>query len=85
MPLSDDDQRKLIEAQILISQSLNGINNTLKTINDQNILHSAKVTEEHKGLMDKIQRMTVKYWYLILILVLALIVLAGVEKFPNLP
>lgn len=85
MPLSDDDQRKLIEAQILISQSLNGINNTLKTINDQNILHSAKVTEEHKGLMDKIQRMTAKYWYLILILVLALIVLAGVEKFPNLP
>ena len=74
MALSPEDQRKLIEAQITISDSLKGINNTLKVINDQNILHITKLSAEHQSLKEKIILMTAKYWWLILILVFSLIV-----------
>jgi len=80
MPLSVKDQQQLIEAQVIISKSLQGINETLVKINDQNILHHAKSTEERKSILEKIQIMTAKYWWLILLLVMTLIVIAGAEK-----
>lgn len=78
--LSEDDQRQLVEAQILISQSLSGINATLQKINDQNILHQEATKQEHNGIVLKLQELSMKYWWLILILAGALIVLAGAEK-----
>jgi hypothetical protein len=78
--LSEEDQRQLVEAQILISQSLSGINSTLQKINDQNILHQEATKQEHNGIVLKLQELSMKYWWLILILAGALIVLAGAEK-----
>jgi len=83
MPLSVEDQEKLIQAQVVISQSLQGINTTLEKINDQNILHHTKSTEERKSILEKVQLMTAKYWWLILLLVMTLIVIAGAEKVFN--
>jgi len=80
MSLSVEDQKKLIEAQITISESLKGINQTLEKINDQNILHNSQTSADHKSFMDILTTMTAKYWWIIVLLVVALIVLAGAEK-----
>ena len=80
MPLSVEDQKKLIGAQVTISQSLSGINDTLCKLNDHNILHAQSTTSEHNSLMDKITVLTAKYWWLLMVLIFALIVLAGAEK-----
>lgn len=80
MSLSKEDQKHLVEAQVLISQSLNGINATLQKINDQNILHTTKNTEEHKSITDSLSEFSKRWWWVIVLLVVALIILAGAEK-----
>jgi hypothetical protein len=80
MVFNEEEQKKLIEAQILISQSLQGINTTLQKINDQNILHSTKSASDHQAIVDALKDFGQKWWLLIVILSAALIVLAGAEK-----
>ena len=80
MSLSEDEQRKLIEAQILIAKSMDGISLTLSKINDQNILHASVTSAEHKTILDTMKEWSTKYWWIIVITILALIFLAGAEK-----
>ena len=83
MKLSSEDQKKLIEAQLKISESLQGINATLTKINDQNVLHIQDFVAHHISVMEKLTVLTAKYWWLIMVLVLALVALAGAEKIFN--
>ena len=78
--LSDEDIRKLVEAQVIISQSLVGINATLSKVNDQNILHQERTTSDHQAIVDGMKDMMKRYWWIILLLTAALIALAGAEK-----
>jgi len=74
------DQKRLVEAQVLISQSLQGISHTLEKINDQNILHATQNQADHNEIVKAMQDFTKRWWWLILILVAALVILAGAEK-----
>lgn len=70
--LSKSDQSKLVESQILIAQSLTGINENLRKLNDQNVLHHEEMLctkAEHKTMIDMLKEMTSKYWWLILVLI----------------
>lgn len=80
MPLSVQDQKKLIEAQVTIAESMKGIKDNLKSLNDSNILHAQKVSDEHQTLLNQMQVMTAKYWWLILMLVVLLALGFGIKE-----
>lgn len=77
MALSIDDQKKLIEAQVKISESLQGIREVVTKLNDQNVLHTTTVEADHKWLKEKLQILTDKYWWLIIALIFAIIAIMG--------
>lgn len=65
----DDVTRRIIDAQVNIAESLKGIRENLKQLNDTNILHCQKNTDEHKNIVDILKTMTDKYWWLIIALI----------------
>ena len=77
-------ETKLIEANISIADSLKGINDNLKTLNDHNILHSTKNEAQHDTIIEKLKTMTEKYWWLIIILIVAVLLMAGYTKVASL-
>lgn len=84
MPIDDTSMRLLIESNINIANSLKGIQDNLKQLNDQNVLHTATVTNEHtnqsnniRNIIDTLKIMTDKYWWLILVLIGALLTVTG--------
>lgn len=68
---------QLVEAQISISKSLEGIQENLKALNDSNILHQSESAHDRNNILDKLKVMTDKYWWLILVLIAALLVVTG--------
>ena len=78
--LSKDDQTKLIESQLLIAKSLEGIQENLQKLNDQNVLHNTEMgevkTNQHK-ILDLLQTMTAKYWWLIVVLITVVVGFSG--------
>ena len=75
---------KLIEAQVSISKSLEGINTNLEKLNDANVLHQQSTSlyqqqsvQERNNIIDILKLMTDKYWWLIIALIVALLSLAG--------
>ena len=73
-------ENKLIEAQISIADSLQGINTNIKILNDHNILHASENKAEHETIIDKLKVMTEKYWWLIIVLIAALVMALGAPK-----
>ena len=73
-------ETKLIEAQISIADSLKGINENIKILNDHNILHATKNEEQHKTIIDKLKVLTDKYWWLIVVLIGIIVAMAGYTK-----
>jgi len=59
---------------------LKGINSNLKVLNDSNILHSTKVEEQHNNMIEKLKVLTEKYWWLIIALIGALLIVAGLKQ-----
>ena len=81
---SKELERNLIEAQISIATSMKGIHDNLKTLNDHNILHSTKNEAQHNTIIEKLKTMTEKYWWLIIILIVSVLLMAGYTKVASL-
>lgn len=77
--MDDRTYMSLVKAQVSVADSLKGIKENLKILNDANILHHAQQEGDHKIFLDKIKVMIEKYWYLILALIAALVVITGYE------
>ena len=76
--------QRIADATELISGTLGKMEKNLKTLNDSNILHQARVEEEHKTFGEKLKELTTKYWYLVLIAFILLALLAGIKEAVNL-
>jgi len=77
-------EQKLIESTVKIGDALSGIEENLKKLNDQNILHSQQLTSlttqaanDHKSIIDSLKLMTDKYWWLIIALIGAVTAFSG--------
>lgn len=84
MPIDDTSMRLLIESNVNIANSLKGIQDNLKQLNDNNILHTQNSSIDHlnqsneiKGIVETLKTMTDKYWWLILVLIVALLTVTG--------
>ena len=75
-----DAIQQLSQSNASIAESMKGIKELVKDINDKNILHITQTTEEHKIIESKLTMFANKYWWLLLIVVSAIIVLAGAQK-----
>lgn len=75
--LSKDDQTKLIESQLLIAKSLEGIQENLQKLNDQNVLHITEVKSNQNRILEMLQTMTAKYWWLIVVLITVVVGFSG--------
>jgi hypothetical protein len=75
--MADNKYQLLIEANVSIAKSLEGIQENLKQLNDSNILHQTKTSDEHKDFADKISLMMAKFWWLIIVLIAALMIVTG--------
>lgn len=62
------------------AQVLEAIKDNLKILNDQNILHSTNVQNEHKQILDTLKIMTTKYWWLIIGLMVVVLVVLGYKE-----
>jgi len=82
--VSKDLERIHIEAQVSIADSLKGIKENLKVLNDNNILHSANSESQHKTIISTLKMMTDKYWWLILLLIAAVLLMAGYKQVASL-
>ena len=63
-----------------ISKTTAKMEENLKILNDSNILHQEKSTQEHKAILGKLQELTSKYWYLVLVAFVLLALVAGVKE-----
>ena len=85
--LSKKDSQALIEANVRISKALEGIETNLKSLNDNNVLHANRVNEfqienkiDHKTIVEKLQLLTEKYWWVIIVLIGALLITVGIKE-----
>ena len=77
-------ENRLIEAQISIADSLKGINQNIKILNDQNILHSTESKSRDNNILERLKVLTEKYWWLIIVLIAALVISLGAPKIATL-
>jgi hypothetical protein len=56
------------------------IQENLKTLNDQNILHASKNEDEHKKIAEQIMLLTGRYWWLILGLLAIVLLVMGYKE-----
>ena len=71
---------QIASATEAISKTMGKMEENLKILNDSNILHQEKSTQEHKTILDKLQELTSKYWYLVLVAFVLLALVAGVKE-----
>jgi len=80
MPSEKQAYDRIADATEITSKTLEKMENNLKTLNDSNILHQTQVVADHKTIVDKLQELTTKYWYLVLIAFILLALVAGVKE-----
>lgn len=73
-------ERKLIEAQLSIADSLKVMSENLKTLNDHNILHSTEIKANQATILSKLKTLTDKYWWLIIVLIGVILLMANYDK-----
>jgi hypothetical protein len=71
---------ELKEANKNIATSMKGIEDNLKVLNDRNILHTEKDDQQHTSILQTLQTMTAKYWWLILALIGTLLIVLGYKE-----
>lgn len=71
---------ELREANKSISDSMRDIKNNLRILNDQNILHISNTEKEHKSILNSLQVLTGKYWWLIIALLVIVLVVMGYKE-----
>jgi len=79
MPKSTYQQ--LVEANVSIATSLKVLAENQRQINDFNILHAERVSQEHNSILDLLNVFATKYWYLLGIAVARAFALVGVKLF----
>ena len=72
---------QLVEANINIAESLKVLSENQKQINDFNILHAERVSQEHNTILDKLNVFATKYWYLLASVIIGAFALVGVKLF----
>jgi len=73
----------IISSNSKMTEALTGIKGALEKINDQNVLHCQAISENTKtseNLVTATSTMNRTFKWLVMVLVLAIIVLAGAEK-----
>ena len=73
--------QQLAEANASVALSLKALTENQKQINDHNILHSERASQEHNTILDKLNLFTSKYWYLLAIALTGAFALVGVKMF----
>jgi len=73
--------QQLAEANASIAESLKTLAENQKQINDFNILHAERVSQEHNTILDKLNIFASKYWYLMLGVITGAFALVGIKLF----
>ena len=73
--------QQLAEANVSIAQSLKTLSDNQKLINDFNILHAERVSQEHNTILDKLNIFVTKYWYLMVATIAGAFALVGIRLF----
>ena len=80
-PKMKNNYTKLVEANVSIAESLKVLAENQKQINDFNILHAERVSQEHNTILDKLNVFVTKYWYLLVAVICGAFALVGVKLF----
>ena len=71
---------EMTQAARTMQVSLEHMNENLRTMNDRNILHQEQTVNEHRSMMLKLDDMTKKYWWLILVLLAVVFLILGYKE-----
>jgi len=71
---------ELKEANKNIAIAMNDIKDNLKTLNDNNVLHTQKVNVDHIIISTYLQTLTAKYWWLIVALLVTILLIMGYKE-----
>lgn len=75
---------QLKESQVSMARTLESIGENIKALSLAQVQGNIAQSEEHKFFRDKLQELMTKYYYIIIIALITLAVLAGFEKASNL-
>ena len=73
--------QQIVEANVSIAASMKILAENQKQINDFNILHAERVSQEHNTILDKLDVFVSKYWYLLIAVIVGAFALVGVKLF----
>ena len=73
--------QQIVEANVSIAATLKNLAQNQKEINDFNILHAERVSQEHGTILDKLEIFATKYWYLLVAALAGAFALVGVKMF----
>ena len=73
--------QQIVEANVSIAESLKVLTQNQKEINDFNILHAERASQEHNTILDKLNIFATKYWYLLIASLVGAFALVGVKIF----
>lgn len=71
---------QLTESQRNLGNTLDRLGENMKTLNDHNILHQSQSSAAHGKILEKLQVMTAKYWWLIIGLIITILVVMGYKE-----
>ena len=71
---------ELKEANKNIASAMGDIKDNLKTLNDHNVLHVQTVNVDHKIIAGHLQTLTAKYWWLIVVLLVTILIIMGYKE-----
>jgi hypothetical protein len=71
---------EMTQASRQMATTMEHMNENLKLLNDKNILHSEQTAQEHKSMMLKLDDITKKYWWLILVLLAIVFLILGYKE-----
>jgi hypothetical protein len=79
MTENEKNMQRLIAVQESLNVTLHNMEANLKTLNDSNILHVTKNEDQHKSLSEQFNLLMNKYWYILVMLIVILGLLAGAK------
>ena len=77
--MTKSSYQQLVEANVSIAASLKVLAETQKQINDSNILHAERTSQEHNTIFDTVHMFTTRYWYLLALVIVGAFALVGVK------
>lgn len=71
---------EISQANRQLSISLDNLNDNLKIMNDQNILHGEKVAREHEAFTKSLEQMDKKYWVALIVMLAIVLLVLGYKE-----